>query len=179
MPKTKRKVPSKFDELDLDAVRKLAEYGHTDDYMADFFNVSVGTWTTWKSKHPEFFKKLKGWKQTADDRVERALYEKALGYEWEEDAVVWDKFAKERVMVTLEKRLPPDTTACIFWLKNRRREQWRDKVEVDQNHRGSIQHDVRTDDTELDERIRLIAENAAENRVDQIDFGAKLEKALQ
>lgn len=174
--------PLKFEDLDLEAVRRLSEYGHTDDFMADFFRVPVSTWHSWKKSHPEFFRKLKGWKAVADDRVERALYEKALGYEYEEDAVVWDRFSRERVQVRLEKRLPPDTTACIFWLKNRRSKEWREKVEVDSKHSGYVQHDHNhkmSASTELEDRIRLIAEMAAENRVNQIDFGKELENALR
>ena len=79
----------------------------------------------------------------------------------------------------LEKRMPPDTTACIFWLKNRRKEQWREKLEVEQKHSGAIQHDVKVDDYELEERVKLIAEMAAEQRVNQMDFGKELHNALQ
>lgn len=177
--KVKESETLKFEDLDLEQVRVLAEYGHTDDFMADFFKVPATTWHSWKKSHPDFFKRLKGWKAVADDRVERALYERALGYEWEEDAVVWDKYAKERVMVRLEKRLPPDPSSCFFWLKNRRKDQWREKVEVEQS--GKVQHDhnVKVDSYELEERVKLIAEMAAENRVNQIDFGKELQNALQ
>lgn len=184
MPKTEDQAHAKFEDLDLEAVRRLSEYGHTDDFMADFFKVPIHVWNYWKKSHPEFFKKLKGWKSVADDRVERALYERALGYEWEEDAVVWDRYQKERVQVRLEKRLPPDTTACIFWLKNRRKGDWREKIEVAQQHTGEIKHNVEGQlkmqpSYDLDERIRLVAEMAAENRVAQIDFGKELANALR
>lgn len=169
----------KFEELDLNAVRILAEYGHTDDFMADVFQVNIATWHSWKKQHPAFFKALKGWKAVADDKVERALYERATGYEWEEDAVVWDNFRKERVKVRLEKRLPPDTNACRFWLNNRRPQQWREKVEVDSKHSGSIDVNAKVDTFELDERVKLLATQAAEERVNQIDFGRELESALQ
>lgn len=179
MSKTEEKERIKLKDIDTAMVRRLAEYGHTDEFMADFFGVTISTWSSWKKCNPEFFRQLKGWKGVADDRVERALYERALGYEWEEDAIVWDKFERERVQIRLEKRLPPDTTACIFWLKNRRRADWRDKLEVDNNHTGSVAHSVRVDPVELEERIKLIAGMAAEERVNQIDFGKALENALQ
>lgn len=184
MPKKRKGPPSKFDELDLEAVRKLAEYGHTDDFMSDFFSVPAVTWHKWKKQHPEFFKSLKGWKKVADDRVERAMYESALGYEYEEDAVVWDRWLKERVKVTLEKRCPPNFNAARFWLLNRRPEEWRpEKLEVSSKHSGSVavngEVKIRVDDMELEERIRMLAEGAAEERIEQITFGRELENALQ
>lgn len=179
MGRPKKGSPNTFEELDLEQVRHLAEYGHTDDFMADFFGVTPSTWNIWKKKNPLFFSQLKGWKAVADDRVERALYERALGYEWEEDAVVFDNFRKERVKVRLEKRLPPDTNACRFWLNNRRPAQWREKVEVDARHSGSVEAVPSTKQFELEDRIKLIATQAAEERVNQIDFGRKLEDALR
>lgn len=179
MGRPKHNAPNTFEQLDLDKVRQLAEYGHTDGFMADFFGVPVSTWGYWKKKNPLFFKSLKGWKAVADDRVERALYERALGYEWEEDAVVFDNFRKERVKVRLEKRLPPDTNACRFWLNNRRPEQWREKVEVDSRHSGSVELNATVQQYELDERVKMLATQAAEERVNQLDFGKTLEDALR
>lgn len=183
MPGTKAADNIKFEDLDIEQIRALAEYGHTDDFMADFFGVTASKWQYWKKSHPQFFQKLKGWKAVADDRVERALYERALGYEWEEDAIVWDRYQRERVQVRLEKRLPPDTTACIFWLKNRRKAEWREKIEVAQQHTGEIKHNLEGEiklqqSYDLDERVRLVAEMAAENRVNQIEFGKDLKRDM-
>ena len=179
MSKAKRVVPNTFEELDLEKVRYLAEYGHTDDFMADFFGVNVATWHYWKKKHPLFFKQLKGWKAVADDRVERALYERAIGYEWEEDAVVFDKSHNRNVKVRIEKRLPPDVGACRYWLGNRRPLQWREKIEVDSRHSGSIELNATVQQYELDERVKMLASQAAEERVNQIDFAKDLENALR
>jgi hypothetical protein len=63
----------------------------------------------WKQKYPEFRCALKAAKDAFDDRVERSLYERAVGW----------------------GNLPPDVTACIFWLKNRRKAQWRDVQNVE------------------------------------------------
>ena len=120
--------PSKFDQIDLEQVRKLAEAGWTDQQMSDFFGVSDRTWHDWKRAHPEFSQSLKGWKQTADERVERSLYERATGYSHPEDKIFND--GGEPLIVPTVKRYEPDTTACIFWLKNRQPDQWRDKTET-------------------------------------------------
>jgi len=84
------------------------------------------TINAWKSEHVDFLQALKGGKTEADDRVERALYHRAVGCSHEvEKPMVVDKDVR---IVTYTERYPPYTTACIFWLKNRRPEQCRDKV---------------------------------------------------
>ena len=115
--KAKGGRPSKLDGLDRDQVSKLAKAGWTDAQMADFFQVTEQTWNNWKKKDPEFFESLKDWKAEADHDVERSLYERALGF-----------------TDPTGKKYAPDTTACIFWLKNRNPAQWRDKV--DHGHEG-------------------------------------------
>lgn len=130
--KNKGGRPSKFDTLDLRKVKTLAERGWTDAEMAAFFDVHVDTWHEWKKAHPEFSDSLKNWKAEADAKVERSLYERAIGYEHPEDKI----FNHEGVplVVPTVKHYPPDTTAAIFWLKNRQPGEWRDKV--DHEHSG-------------------------------------------
>lgn len=123
--------PSKYADVKqrLDEVRKLAERGWTDAEMADFFEVTEQTWNNWKGAHPEFFEALKEWKASADARVERSLYERAVGYSHHEDKIFND--SGEAMIVPTRKHYPPDTTAAIFWLKNRKKDEWRDKHEVE------------------------------------------------
>lgn len=127
--RTRRGRPSKFDGLDRTQAEKLARAGWTDAQMADFFGVTTQTWDNWKKKDPEFFGALKDWKAEADHRVERSLYERAIGYEHPEDKIF--QHGGEPVIVPTTKRYPPDTTAAIFWLKNRMRVEWRDRQEVE------------------------------------------------
>jgi hypothetical protein len=104
---------------------KLCRLGATDAELADLLGVSVRTISAWKTRHLDFRQALKGGKTEADDRVERALYHRAMGYSHEvEKPMVVDKDLR---IVTYTEHLPPDTTACIFWLKNRKPEEWRDK----------------------------------------------------
>jgi len=119
--------PSKYDSVDLARVEKLAKAGWTDIQMAEFFEVDVATWNRWKGVHEEFRESLKVWKDEADQRVERSLYERACGYSLPEDKIFNDNGTP--LVVPTIKNHPPDTTACIFWLKNRKPEQWRDKVD--------------------------------------------------
>lgn len=108
--------------------KKLALLGAKDKDIAAVFGVSEQTLNTWKNKHPEFLDALKEGKDTADANVAASLYHRALGYSHPEvDIRVVDKAI---VQTPLIKHYPPDTTAAIFWLKNRQREQWRDKIET-------------------------------------------------
>lgn len=110
------------------------ELGATDQELADFFNVSVRTLYRWKNTYPEFCHALKAGKAPTDERVERSLLERAIGYE--RDEVDIRVVNGEIVQTTIRKFYPPDTTAAIFWLKNRKPTEWRDKTEVE--HGGKV-----------------------------------------
>ena len=114
---------------------KLCRLGATDADLADFFGVTVRTILNWQACHEPFFRALKSGKSAADDRVERSLYLRAVGYTHEAVKIFMPAGAKEPVFAEYRKHVPPDTTACIFWLKNRRREEWRDKI--DHEHTGT------------------------------------------
>lgn len=105
---------------------KLAALGATDQEMADFFEVDVRTIYRWKHDRDEFCQALRVGKDVADDRVERSLYQKAIGYEQEEVKIFMPGGAAEPVYAPFTAKIAPDTTAAIFWLKNRRSQQWRD-----------------------------------------------------
>ena len=128
--KNKGGRPSKFDSIDLDKVSILAKRGWTDFDMSSFFGVTEQTWCNWKIKHPKFFESLKDWKIEADNRVERSLYERACGYSHPEDKI-FKPAGEEPTIVKTIKHYAPDSTACIFWLKNRKKAEWRDKPEED------------------------------------------------
>jgi hypothetical protein len=119
--------PSKRDGIDLEQVEKLARKGWTDLEMAEFFGMDVRTWYRWKGSDPEFCHALKEWKDEADSRVERSLYERANGYSHPAVKIFLPSGAEKPVVVDYVEHYPPDTTAAIFWLKNRKPEEWRDK----------------------------------------------------
>jgi len=130
MSKGKAGRPSKFYDIDLEQVKALAEQGWTDTQMSNFFGVAESTWHLWKTKHKGFSESLGNWKEFADRRVERSLYEKATGYKCCEV-----KFATHEGAITdkieFVRNHAPDTKAAIFWLKNRKPSTWRDKQEHD------------------------------------------------
>lgn len=121
--------PSKYKPEYAEQARKICEhFAATDKNLADFFEVTVQTINSWKVQFPEFLESLKNGKEPADDRVERSLFQRAVGYSQEEDdirTVSTGNGCSEIVITPTIKHYPPDTTACIFWLKNRRPDQWR------------------------------------------------------
>lgn len=119
--------PSKFSVVDLGQVEKLAKAGWTDEQMSAFYKVTRQTWHNWKKQHAKFFESLKDWKAEADHQVERALFQRATGYETTEERIVGH--GEDAKVIEATKQFPPDTTACIFWLKNRMPEEWRDKTD--------------------------------------------------
>lgn len=117
--------PSKFRPEFVEQARKLSMLGMTDAEMAKFFEVKEQTLNNWKIDYPEFFESLKEGKVLADGNVVASLYHRALGYSHPEDDI--RAIAGEVVITPTIKHYPPDTTACIFWLKNRQPEKWREK----------------------------------------------------
>lgn len=106
----------------------LALLGATEEQMGAHFGVSRTTITTWKNKHPAFLTALKKGGAQADAMVAKSLYRRALGYSHKEDYIT--QFQGKPVIIPTVKHYPPDTVACIFWLKNRQKEAWRDRQEV-------------------------------------------------
>lgn len=116
--------PTKFKPEFVEQARKLAALGATDREAADFFEVDEATIHRWKHTQPEFCESLQVGKATADSRVEQSLYRRALGYS--HDAVKIMTAEGSIHQVPFVEHYPPDTTAAIFWLKNRSPEKWRD-----------------------------------------------------
>lgn len=121
--------PTKYKPEFAGQAAKLCALGATDAQLADFFEVAVSTINLWKVQHPAFSESIKVPKAEADDRVEQSLYRRALGYE--HDEVDIRVVSGELVTTPIRKHYPPDTTAGIFWLKNRRPAEWREKIETE------------------------------------------------
>lgn len=120
--------PSKFKPEFIAQAEKLCKLGATDIEVADFFQVDVRTLYRWKGENDAFCQALKAGKAESDDRVERSLFARATGYEHSEVDI--RVVANAIVQTPIRKYYPPDTTAAIFWLKNRKPGEWRDKTDV-------------------------------------------------
>ena len=134
--------PSKYQEVFTKQAYKLALLGAKDKELANFFEVDVDTIHEWKKVHPQFSDSLKRGKEYADQNVSKSLYKRAIGFKFEEvthERVEVGEFNPQlgefvKVPATktkvVTKYIIPDTTAQIFWLKNRRSDIWRDRQEV-------------------------------------------------
>ncbi|MDP9676269.1 hypothetical protein J2W97_002264 [Paenibacillus jamilae] len=123
--------PSKYDshvKPKLNLVESWARDGLIDEQIANNLGISTTVYYEYKQKYPEFAEALKNGKDDIDIMVENALLKRALGYSYEE---ITHESGVETKRVL--KEVQPDTTAQIFWLKNRRSQVWRDKQDIDMN----------------------------------------------
>lgn len=112
---------------------KCAKYGLTDFEIADVLGVSVSTIYKWLTQYEDFAEALKIGKELPDERVKRSLFHRAVGYSFEAKKIFCNKDGDVTEVPYIE-HVPPDTTAAIFWLKNRDAANWRES-----GSNGSIQ----------------------------------------
>ncbi len=116
-------------EPKLTLIEGWARDGLTDEQIAKNLGIAYSTFREYKNKYSALSASLKKGKEVVDYEVENALLKRALGYEYDE--VTYEN-GKETKRVT--KQVAPDTTAQIFWLKNRKPDKWRDKQVVESNN---------------------------------------------
>lgn len=126
-----------------------ARDGLIDEQIAKNLDVAVSTFHNYKKQFPELMESLKRGKEVVDREVENALLKRALGYRYDE---VTYEHGEEVKRVT--KEVQPDTTAQIFWLKNRKPDKWRDRQDI--NHSGNIDSNNPFADLTTEELKKLI-----------------------
>jgi hypothetical protein len=126
--------PTDYQEKYAEQAYKLCLLGSTDADLADFFEVDESTINNWKLKFPKFLESIKSGKIIADAEVAESLYKRAKGYKV--DTVKVFQFQGEPVIVPVVEDIAPDTGACMAWLKNRQRDKWRDKQDIE--HSGAV-----------------------------------------
>ena len=105
-----------------------ARDGLTDEQIAKNIGINRTTLYDWKKKEVNIADALKKGKEVIDFEVENALLKRALGYEYEEETYENGILTKK-----VKKHVAPDTTAQIFWLKNRKPNNWKDRIETDED----------------------------------------------
>ena len=134
---------------------KLCKLGATDAELGDFFGVDESTINRWKLAHKEFCASIKRGKVLADANVADRLYKRATGYEHPDVDI--KMFEGDIIETPLVKHYPPDTTAAIFWLKNRQPRKWRDQQQYDHTTNGESLN--RPDLSKYsDDELRILAE---------------------
>lgn len=114
-------------------IKGWARDGLTNVQIAHNIGINPDTLYTWMKRFPDVSESLKRGKEVVDRQVENALFKSAIGYMYEEETVT-----NAGDVVTTRKYAKPNTTAQIFWLKNRKPEMWRDKQEQDVNMAGTV-----------------------------------------
>ena len=136
--KPKQRRTSYKDWLTKEGLMKItgwARDGLVNEQIAQNIGIHPSTLYDWQNKYPEIAEALKQGKEVVDRQVESALLKRALGYEYEEIKMIATESGGKRVEKT-RKQVLPDVGAQIFWLKNRKPKEWRDKQEVE--HSGDL-----------------------------------------
>lgn len=133
--KSKPGPKSKAESLNLEILCKMYEQGLTDKQVCYILGIAESTLNLWKKK-PAISESIKKGKAVADEKVEKSLFERACGYTHDSEEIkVVDK---KVIRVPVIKRYPPDTGAAIFWLCNRKSEEWKNKQQNDGNFKFDV-----------------------------------------
>lgn len=160
----------------------LCERGATDEEIAQHFEISTRTLYRWKAAYPEFCQAIQTGKDLADERVERSLYQMATGtYVKEQQAhkvktVTYDDGkrsaeAEEIKLVEVERYMPPEVPAAIFWLKNRRSGKWRDRIEQEHTHKVEFT-------AQLEDFLRALTGDKARAALESAPVDAEFEQIV-
>lgn len=114
-------------EDNLIRIESWARMGLTNEQIAKNIGVNADTFYTWLKKYPEISESIKKGKAPIDFEVENALFKRAIGYEYEEiETIIEEIDGKQRKRIKKIKKVAlPETSAMIFWLKNRKPKEWR------------------------------------------------------
>jgi hypothetical protein len=139
IPKTKKIKatmgrPKDYEKIDLEQIKKFAKAGLSNEQIAELTDICIATLYNYQRDYPDFLEALKGGKENPDDKVERALYERAVGYLAPEEKVFYDANQGVTVSKTILRQYPPDTAAAFIWLQNRRPSKWKVK-QVEDNEK--------------------------------------------
>lgn len=102
-----------IDKKVAETIYKLGLMGKTNAEIADFLGIAERTLYNHLLKNTEVMQSLKSARARADADVVASLYQKACGFSRPDSQGRMQYY-------------PPDTTAAIFWLKNRQPDKWRD-----------------------------------------------------
>lgn len=143
-------------------VEAWARDGLTDEMICKNLGISVASFHNYKNEHVEFLEALKNGKEVIDVMVENALLKSALGYTYNEVTYEAIKIGDGDVEIpgekikTVIKEVAPNTTALIFWLKNRKQKEWRDKQDIE--HSGGTTNTVNLSGLSVEE-LRSLAKS--------------------
>lgn len=147
--------PTKYQAEFCERAANECAQGATDFEVAQALGVHVATLYRWQNEHPEFREALKVGKEAADERVERAVYHRAVGYSYPAIKIMQNNGTP--VYAKYTEHVPPDIGAATLWLTNRKPDDWRSKQSLEHTGAkgGPIEH--RNVDDLTDEQLAAIA----------------------
>jgi len=107
--------------------RELCARGATNPDLAGRFGVARSTIGQWIATHPEFAEAVQQGRDVADATAVESLFTRVTGYNHQAEKVFIHRGEPRTASYTAH--VPPETRACMFWLRNRRPEDWRAKPE--------------------------------------------------
>lgn len=113
-------------------VKAVAWRGATDDEIASTFGVSRSLFQKWKSFYPDFRQAIETGRTHADAEVVQALFQEAIGYEYEEQIAA----GRAGTIKKVKRYARPNGDLIKFWLKNRQKEHWGDRLSLDAGNKG-------------------------------------------
>lgn len=126
-PKSDKSGRSLYEPRFAEVVENLTLLGATDLEISRVIGIEQGTFIDWKNRHPDLAAAHERGKMQADGNVANRLYQRAMGYKHTVQKIV--TVDGKPTIMEIEEKLPPEVVACIFWLKNRQREKWRDRFD--------------------------------------------------
>ena len=165
--KNKRGRKGKYHEwLTDDSLTKIeawARDGLTEEQIANNMGIAYSTLKEWKNKFSAIMSALKRGKEVVDIEVENSLLKRALGTEITEEKTYIQEVdgVQTKRKEIIKKQIPPDTTAIIFWLKNRKPIEWRDRRHQILEGQVKVQNDPleKLSSSELDRLIKSLGDN--------------------
>lgn len=156
--------PSKYETNVKPYLKQIEQWvrnGLTEEEIAKKCNVAYSTFREYKKQFSALADALKSNRELADLEVEASLFKRATGYEYDE---VTKELIDGELVVTkvVTKQMAPDTTAQIYWLKNRLPHIYRDRHEI--NHTGSMDINNPLKDVPTSDLKNLIASLTSDNR---------------
>lgn len=121
---TKMGRPTDYRPEFVDQAREMCENGATDYDLAQRFGVTTQTIWAWQATHKDFSYALRVGKGAYDDRVERSLAQRAVGYTYHSEKIIAPKQGSTPIRVPVVEHVPPDVGAAKLWLASRRKESW-------------------------------------------------------
>jgi hypothetical protein len=120
--------PTLYKPEHAERARELCARGATGHDLAGRFGVARSTIGQWIACHPEFAEAVQQGRDVADATAVESLFTRVTGYNHQAEKVVFHR--GEPRTATYTAHVPPETRACMFWLRNRRPEDWRAKAET-------------------------------------------------